>query len=244
MAPVQQAGAHPSGPWKLHPCPAPQPAHLSWEHSHATQPPWGRWATAWARDFPTNTAQTVKPHRETQAGVSHLHALLFFLLQPHPMMVTAKRVLPTGLSFLTLKWCQDPSEGLCSSGESSQIYFPPTKLNILMSSTSSHEGVKSSEEPAKAAAPLLCRAQPQEHPRAGLSAPEVPAPTSGTAVGKHPTTAGSPTSAPATQPRDKNESGKQMQNYLEQLEIDTVLCFRKTLGFSHHFQAQNVYFSF
>lgn len=29
----------------------------------------------------------------------------------------------------------------------------------------------------------------------------------------------------------------------EQLGIDTVLWFRKTLGFSHNFQAQNVYFS-
>lgn len=51
------------------------------------------------------------------------------------------------------------------------------------------------------------------------------------------------TSAPSTQVKGQ-ESGKQTQSYLEQLGIDTILCFRKTLGFSHNFQAQNVYFSF
>lgn len=44
------------------------------------------------------TQHRQQSHTETEAGVSHLHALLSFLLQPHSMMVTAKRVLATGLS--------------------------------------------------------------------------------------------------------------------------------------------------
>lgn len=49
-------------------------------------------------------------------------------------------------------------------------------------------------------------------------------------------------SAPYAQDKGQ-KSGKQMQNYLEELRINTLLRFRKTLGFSHSFQAQNVYFS-
>lgn len=62
LGPSATGGAHPPRPWKQHPCPAPQPPHLSWEHSHATQPPRGRREPAWTRDFPTNIAQTAKPH--------------------------------------------------------------------------------------------------------------------------------------------------------------------------------------
>ena len=60
--------------------------------------------------------------------------------------------------------------------------------------------------------------------------------------GQNPRDAGGIAAAPSTQ-TEGQESGKQAQGYPGQLATDTVLHFRKTLGFPHSFQAQNVYFS-
>lgn len=145
---------------------------------------------AGTRGCPRDTAHTAKPHER--------HKQQWHTCTPSSRLFCS---LTQGWSLPRGGWHQDRASShlngarilqkgslvLRSSGESSGASFPPTKLSVL--SSSSPEGAPCSKEAAEAAAPLL------EEPRqgSGLSAPEVPAHTLGTAArGEHPTAAQAP----------------------------------------------------
>lgn len=136
------------------------------------------------QSLPKGHSTHSKATRETQTAGSHLHTLLsqgWSLPRGGWHQHRASSPL-NGARIL-----QKGSLVLCSSGESSGASFPPTKLSLLTSS--SPEGAPCPREAAEAAAPLL--AQPRQG--SGLSAPEVPAHTLGTAArGEHPAAAQAP----------------------------------------------------